>query len=75
MWLEGDKELGSPTHHPSRGPGDLSTEPRWRVTETEALNPGKVSIPIKGPSVLSYSQGWGLTTPRSSHAHPWCLRS
>lgn len=72
MWLEGDKELGSPTHHPSRGPGGLSTEPRWRVTEAEAPDPGAGSIPIKGPSVLSYSQGWGLTTPRSSHAHPWC---
>ena len=66
MWLEGDKELGSPTHHPSRGPGGLSAEPRWRVTEAEALNPGEGSSPIKGPPALSYSQGWRLTTPRAA---------
>lgn len=46
--LEGDKELGSATHHPSRGLGGLSTKPRWKVTEAEALNPSEVSVPIKG---------------------------
>lgn len=71
--LEGDKELGSATPHPNRGLGGLSTKPRWKVTEAEALNPSEVSIPIKGVSMLSYFQGWGLTDPRSSHSHPWYL--
>lgn len=68
-WLEGDKELGAATHHPSRGLGGLSTEARWKVTEAEAPNAGEASIP-RGRSCFHAPRDGGSRPPGAAMRIP-----